>query len=130
MPPTSVTVTKRSVAKVKGTRPVAFRITIRNTGNAVARDVVVTDRIPAGLSLLRLPKGATIKNGVLTWRIGDLAPGQVIRIGYWTRADPGRTGRVCNTARAVAGNAALAAGSTCVRILKVKGASFRPPVTG
>ncbi|MBI3945956.1 MAG: DUF11 domain-containing protein, partial [Armatimonadetes bacterium] len=48
---------------------VTFTITFRNTGSAAARDVVVTDNLPAGMVLADGSRS-------ITWRVDALAPGQ------------------------------------------------------
>jgi uncharacterized repeat protein (TIGR01451 family) len=126
--PTTLKVTKLAPRGVRAKRRIAFRIVIANTGSALAKNVVIVDRIPAGLALVRLPKGATLSGGVLRWRIGDLAPGRRIQVGFWTVSTRAR--RVCNTASASAGNAPSARGSACVRVIVVRGVSAPPRVTG
>ncbi len=46
-----------------------YRITVRNTGNATAKDVILTDTVPAGLADLQ-------GRSVVTYDVGDLDPGE------------------------------------------------------
>lgn len=56
-------------------RPSTFDITVRNSGDAVARDVIVTDTIPAGLRPLRATQGGRVSGNQLSWSLGALDPG-------------------------------------------------------
>jgi uncharacterized repeat protein (TIGR01451 family) len=68
---------------------VSYGIEVRNTGSMVARDVVVTDMLPAGLVH---ESGAQ----AVTKNIGDLAPGTVTAFKLTAKAS--QTGEVCNPA--------------------------------
>lgn len=46
-----------------------YTITVRNTGNATAKDVVLTDSVPAGLADME-------GRSVVTFQVGDLEPGE------------------------------------------------------
>ena len=111
--------------------PIPFLITVRNVGPGVAHEVWVSDRLPAGTSVLYRPSGATLSGGFLRWRIGDLAPGRSVTVGLWLRTDTNEARNLCNTARAVAGNAARVLDRACTRVIRVAGARTPPPwVTG
>lgn len=53
---------------------VTYRLTIRNDGTATAKNVVVTDEVPAGLVLIEqsLSDAQVDAQGTITWSIGDL----------------------------------------------------------
>ena len=53
---------------------VTYRLTIRNDGTATAKNVVVTDEVPAGLILIEqsLSDAQVDAQGTITWSIGDL----------------------------------------------------------
>ncbi len=53
---------------------VTYRLTIRNDGTATAKNVVVTDKVPAGLILIEqsLSDAQVDAQGTITWSIGDL----------------------------------------------------------
>ncbi|HAI12195.1 MAG TPA: hypothetical protein DCM28_10860 [Phycisphaerales bacterium] len=55
-------------------RPVDYTITVTNTGNGVARDVVIQDIIPAGATSIATSDGGQLSGGKITWMAGDLAP--------------------------------------------------------
>ena len=52
---------------------VTFRITVRNRGRGIARNVVVCDRMPAGLTVVRAP-GARRSGRDLCWRVATMRP--------------------------------------------------------
>lgn len=56
-------------------RPAQFDITVRNDGDAEARNVMLTDRIPAGLQFLRASDGGQMSAGLVNWNVGTLQPG-------------------------------------------------------
>ncbi len=49
-----------------------YTIVVRNRSGFTARNVVVTDVLPKQLSLVRQPRGFTLRNGSITWRIGNM----------------------------------------------------------
>lgn len=79
-----------------------YRIAVRNRSSFTARDVVVTDLVPAQVTLVSIPRGATVRNGVVTWELGDLRPGAIRRMTMRVRANPTFTGIIPNTATVVA----------------------------
>lgn len=56
-------------------RPGSFQITVRNTGDAEARDTVLVDSIPSGVRFVKASDGGQMSGGRVTWRLGTLAPG-------------------------------------------------------
>ena len=58
-----------------------FRTEVTNVGTAVAKGVVVTNKLPAGLDYsTSTPSVTGDQMGLVTWNLGDLAPGQTRRI--------------------------------------------------
>ncbi len=51
-----------------------YTITVTNTGNGVARDTKITDRVPAGATFVSATDGGTLANGAVTWNVGTLQP--------------------------------------------------------
>lgn len=126
-----LTITKRAPGQANARRNIPFQITVQNVGTTIARDVVVSDRLPGGTSLLRRPKGATVRSGVVRWRVGDLAPGQKLTVGLYLRSDTSRSRRLCNRATADTPDAPLVAARRCTRLIRVVGGAAQPPrVTG
>lgn len=112
------TVRKRGNADV----PVKFGIVVRNTGRVTARNVVLTDRVPSGLALVRRPVDGTISKGVIRWEIGDLQPGSFIFLSATMRLTGNRTARRCNNAVVAADNAPAMRASACTSFIRVAGA--------
>lgn len=56
-------------------RPAQFDITVRNDGDAEARNVMLTDRLPAGLRFIQASDGGQMSAGLVNWNIGTLPPG-------------------------------------------------------
>ena len=81
-------------------RSVQYDITVTNKGDAVAANTVVTDTVPAGVSDIKASNGGTLAGGILTWRIGDLAPNasKKVSVAY----TPEKGGNYQNTAKATA----------------------------
>src|SRR6185437_7435224 len=73
----------RVIAPAQATlyQALTFRLEVTNTGPAPAKDVVVTDELPAGLEFLD-GKPYPKPEKPLTWKLGELAPGQTRRIEY------------------------------------------------
>ncbi len=88
---------------------VFYRIVVANRGSAVAKDVVVTDDIPAGLSHASGQRA-------LTFNVGDLAPNQTKELSVMLKAD--QTGRFCNNASAVASNHTKVSDDACTTVVK------------
>lgn len=67
----------------------SFEITITNHTGTEASNVVVTDELPAGLSLVSASDGGTFSNGKVNWNIGTMANGQVRKLTYTAKSDAG-----------------------------------------
>jgi uncharacterized repeat protein (TIGR01451 family) len=85
---------------------VAYNVVVKNTGTSIARNVVVTDKYPAGLG------GVAEK----TYPVGDLAPGQSKSISVPLKA--AERGRHCNVAVASASNASSVQDDACTLVVK------------
>lgn len=82
---------------------VTYTVVVSSTGSAVARNVVVTDAVPDGMS-----------GQPVTVNVGDLAPGQSKTIPVTFKAT--QRGKVCNTAMATASNAGKVDSQACTTI--------------
>ena len=82
---------------------VSYRIEVANRGSQTSRDVVVSEQLVDGLTVLSsTPPGAAV-TGALEWRLGDLGPGQSRAIELSFRADRAGTLNNCATARTAEG---------------------------
>ncbi|MFW5874021.1 MAG: DUF7507 domain-containing protein [Verrucomicrobiota bacterium] len=88
---------------------VPWDITVTNTGNFCAYDVVVTDTLPAGVS-------HETGSNELTTEIGTLAPGESRDITVNTTAT--ETGEHCNVAVVSASNADSAEDDACINVVE------------
>ncbi len=61
-----------------------------------------TDLVPVELTLVAIPRGATIRNGVVTWPLGNLAPRASRTLSMRVRVNPQFTGTITNTATVTA----------------------------
>jgi uncharacterized repeat protein (TIGR01451 family) len=86
-----LTITKIGPERALLGAKVTYTIKVRNTGNRVARDVLIIDRLPTGL--IRV-------GGDLSEHIGDLAPGMGREFTVITEAS--QTGMLCNRVKAKA----------------------------
>jgi uncharacterized repeat protein (TIGR01451 family) len=75
-----------------------YRIAVSNSGNVTAKQVVVTDTVPAGLTYISSSQPADVSGTTLQWRFGDLGAGQAQTIEVNFRADRPGTMNNCVTA--------------------------------
>lgn len=106
-PKLEITKTGPQVAELNST--ITYNITIKNTGTAVARNVVIKDPVPNGL---QDPNGRS----ELSFPVGDLAPGESKSVQAPFRA--ATRGQVCNVANASSSNAGNVTARACTKILK------------
>lgn len=118
-----------------------YIITTTNLGPNTASAVVVTDTLPAGVTLVRATRGATLNGTALTWPALNLTNGQVVRDTVVVMT-PGVISTITNMAAATAAtydpvpsnnDGSLAAGrvvtnvaaaATDLTVTKVAGGSF------
>jgi uncharacterized repeat protein (TIGR01451 family) len=97
---------------------VPYEITVTNTGPVAARDVVVTDTLPLGLSFVSSTPSCTASGRAVTCQVGDVAAHEANMIHMVTlAADPFPTtglvnGNAVNTAVAESAGSNCPAGST------------------
>ncbi len=98
---------------------VAFRITVRNTGTAPARNVVLRDTLPEGLRLAATPETVRwdASTRTLTWQLGVIEPGGARTVTVACLAV--RPGEHCNRAVVTAAGGLNAAAEHCVTIVAV-----------
>jgi uncharacterized repeat protein (TIGR01451 family) len=79
---------------------VTYNVVVKNTGSAIARNVVITDAVPEGMG-----------GQPVTVNVGDLAPGQSKPMTVTFKAN--QRGKVCNTAVANSSNAGKVSDDAC-----------------
>lgn len=108
-------------AKARQGKPVRYRLTAHNVGAITANNVVIRDRIPSGMVLVKVPKGATFRSGILTWKVGNIAPNDTKTVTVWLRFPrTSRTVNRCNIAEASASNANHVSDKACTRFTFVE----------
>jgi uncharacterized repeat protein (TIGR01451 family) len=81
-------------------RDATYEITVKNTGDAPARDTVLTDPLPSGLQFVSASDGGANQGGTVTWRLGVLDPGASKKVTLTVKALTPGTAK--NVARATA----------------------------
>ncbi|MCY2932499.1 MAG: hypothetical protein NTV86_23990 [Planctomycetota bacterium] len=62
-------------------RPVSYTISVKNTGDGEARETVLIDTVPPGMTLTGVTEGGRQGgDGKITWNLGTLAPGAEARV--------------------------------------------------
>ena len=101
-PTPDVTIAKSGPGTARAGSTFRYTIVVRNRSSFAARNVEVTDLVPADLTLVSIPSGATIRNGVVTWSVGDLAAGRARTLRMDVKVNPNVTGTIRNTATVTA----------------------------
>ncbi|MCC6322067.1 MAG: DUF11 domain-containing protein [Phycisphaerales bacterium] len=71
-------------------RASAFKITVRNVGDAPATGTVVEDTLPAGTTFVSATDGGASAGGKVTWNLGTLAAGASKELGVVVNAGMGK----------------------------------------
>src|SRR5207244_4172651 len=74
-----------------------YTITVTNAGPSTARNVQITDPVPAGTSYVSSDNGGSNVAGTVTWNIGDLAPGSTT-VHMTVNVSPSTNGTLSNPA--------------------------------
>ena len=101
-PAPNVTIAKSGPATARAGSTFRYTVVVRNRSSFVARNVQVTDLVPVSLTLVSIPSGASIRNGVVTWSLGDLPARASRMLRMNVRVNPNVTGRIRNTATVTA----------------------------
>lgn len=76
--------------------PLDYTITVGNAGPSAAANVVVTDTLPAGVTLVSTTGCTEDPNGVPTCNLGSMAPGATVYVTVGVTVDIGTTGPITN----------------------------------
>ncbi len=100
---------------------VSYRIRYSTAAGVIARNVIVTDTLPAGLQYVSATPAATVSGSVLTWALGDVAAGTTTDITLQTTvpATLPDSITVINTAALAADNAPGAAAAAPAVLLQL-----------
>lgn len=91
-----------------------YRLEVQNVGGAAARNLVVRDRLPTGVSLSNSDPATKGDTSDLEWKLPDLAPGKSALVKYSLLFDA--RGSVTSRASAVAAEAAPAEANQVIRV--------------
>ena len=74
----------KNVLNVTSGDTVTYSMTVTNTGNDIANNVSITDKIPSGLLLVEnsITDGGIEKDSVITWNIGNLKVGEKRTVSF------------------------------------------------
>ena len=109
---------------------VTYTLRVKNTGSQPATAVVVTDRLPAGLSVFRRPAGATVRGRVVTWKISRIAPGRTVVLTVRVLIARTATGTKTDVATAKAGNTPAVRATLGTRLFRIAPGGGPPVPTG
>jgi uncharacterized repeat protein (TIGR01451 family) len=97
-------IVKTGPARARPLDRITYSIRVRNPGRAVARNVVITDWLPSGMTFVKASRKATVKGRTIIIPMGNLQPGQSRAVKITVRASVNVTGRKINLAVARADN--------------------------
>ena len=122
-------VIKTAPKTLKSGSQIPYIITVRNVGRVTARDVVVSDRLPSGLSYRTSSKRPHQVGRNMVWRVGDLRPGQSKTVRIVLQAPIGLVGSRTNTVVATAAQTRRVTAAATTRFTRVSQQRI-PAVTG
>ncbi len=95
-----LTITKSGPQRQYLGRSLTYEITVLNKGDGPARDTIVEDMIPPGVTSVEATSGAQSSGSKLVWELGTLEPNvsKTVRVSY----TPTKEGEVMATATATA----------------------------
>ncbi|MBN2450077.1 MAG: DUF11 domain-containing protein [Lentisphaeria bacterium] len=110
-----LTITKTADQTVYEGRPINYKVTVTNKGDAVAANTVLTDTLPSGVSFVSATDGGQAAGGMITWNLGSMAPNASKTVGITVKAVS--QGTVVNRAetKAVCAAAVAATAQTVVK---------------
>ena len=108
-----LTIEKSAPEQIQVGKPAVFKITVRNTGNASANDVVIHDQTPKGTRLISTtPQAECGPRGEIVWQLGTLSSGKQSSVEM--QLMPIAEGEIGSTAT-VQFNASASARSRCTK---------------
>jgi uncharacterized repeat protein (TIGR01451 family) len=95
-----LTITKNGPETLYIGRPASYEITVWNKSNVAAKETIVEDTVPEGVSSVQASAGANLSGSKLVWNLGTLAPNssRTLNISYI----PAKAGTLTNDAVAKA----------------------------
>ncbi len=102
-----VTISKRGPTRARVLSQIDYTIVVRNPGTVTLRNVVLRDRLPRGVAFVGASRRSSLTRGVVTFRLGTLAPGQARTIIVTVVATSSVRGARVNIARVTATGARM-----------------------
>ena len=95
-----LTINKQGPERIYIGRPVSYEITISNNSDVLAKNTVLEDTIPTGVTGVKATAGAKLSGSKLIWEFGTLEPNtsKNVRVSY----TPTKAGTLLNSATASA----------------------------
>ena len=96
-----------SQLKVKTGDKVTYYITVKNTGNLEATDVIVSDKLPTGMTVIEssISNQGVLKDGTITWTVDELKAGESITVSFSVNITETKAGaKLTNVAITTHGN--------------------------
>ncbi len=93
-------ITKTGVDRTYAGKTITYEIMVKNTGNGVANDTIVSDMMPAGTTYVSSSPAGTVAGDTVNWNLGSLAAGAERMIKLTVRAN--RISKITNNVRAIA----------------------------
>lgn len=110
--------------KYQGDQPIAFRVTVTNTGSNELKEITMVDTLPNYLTNVTSSGAAELKNNHVTHKIGALKPGESksfdITAAIVSEANLPNNGVTCVTNKANAFTGSIASEDTasyCIQVL-------------
>lgn len=125
----SLRVIKRGPRRARAGRKALFTITVKNTSRTIARNVVLTDRLPGGMVLAKRTAGMRLRGRAVSMRVGSLGPGRSTTRRVPVSILRQTQGRRCNRVRVTSSNARPRGARSCVTVRRVI-RRVSPAVTG
>lgn len=111
-------------------KAVKYTIEVRNSSSKAARNVVLRDRLPAGMSFVRSSQRGTLRSGSLVFNLGTIAGGATRTVSVWLQADAGVRGTRVNVATVTATQFRTATARAATLFRPLKPVRVQPAVTG
>jgi uncharacterized repeat protein (TIGR01451 family) len=110
----ALVITKTAPERRFAGRPVEYGITVRNTGDGIAKNVVLEDMLPGGVTLISASNGGALMGNKVTWNLGNIAPNGSANVTL--TVNPTALGLLRNTATVTAYCCGSASASAETRI--------------
>lgn len=94
--------------------PIRIEFIVGNTGNGTSRATTIESVPSIGVELVSTSAEGDVVDGVVTWTLGDLEPGETARVAYSVWCEEARTFVTQATARAASAQPAVGTAQTAV----------------